>query len=190
MAVVGVDPGLNGAMALYDKTLGVVDVQDMPTFMATVNKKKRQRVDGVALLEYFRWAKDMGAELAVIEQVGGRPKQSASGAFVFGYTVGLVMMACTATRLPVETVTPVAWKKLLRVPGGKDADDNAIMQRADDMMPDFTHMWRGKQGGRKLDRAEAAMLAYYGETFALDSVRPLTDSEFRLVYEKALGNAA
>lgn len=189
MTCVGVDPGINGALALYDQNLGMLDLRDMPSFMQTVNKKKRARVDAVSLLEYMTWAKTMGADLVIIEAVGGRPKQSASSAFVFGYTVGLIMMAAISARLPIETVAPQAWKKLLRVPGGKEADDEAIMVRADDMMPEYRNMWRGPQGGRKLDRAEAAMLAYYGELFALDSIVPARlDSEFRLVYEKAMGD--
>ena len=190
MATVGVDPGIHGALCLYDRVLGVMDMQDMPSYMMTVNKKKRARVDPVALLEYFEYVKSLGAELVVIEAVGGRPKQSASGAFVFGYTAGLIMMACVATRLPIETVTPQVWKKLLKVPGGKKADDEAIMQRADEMMPECRHRWRGPRGGRMLDRAEAAMLAYYGDVHALPTADPNRQtSELRLVYDNALGDA-
>lgn len=177
-------------MVIYDRKSDYLEAFDIPTYMQTVGKKKRPRLDVPALHDLFDYAKLMGCELAIIEQVGGRPKQSASAAFVFGYVAGVLMDACFVSRIPVETVAPNTWKKLLRVPGGKAADDEMIMKRADDMMPTHCQKWRGPNGGRKLDRAEAAMLAYYGETFALDSIDPTKlDAEYRLVYQNATGNA-
>jgi hypothetical protein len=161
----------------------------MPAYLTTVGKKKRKRIDAVDLLRYFEEKALMNVDLVVIEEVGGRPKQSASGGFVFGYTVGLIMMASISSRIPVETVSPVVWKKMLRVPGGKFADDEKIMVRADEMMPRHRDKWRGPQGGRRLDRAEAAMIAYYGETYCLDKVTSRVGAEFNMVYRKALGDA-
>lgn len=184
MSVIGVDPGLGGALAHYNREQNILRVTSMPSWYMAVGKKTRKRIDAVALINYFELQKLMGAELVVIEAVGGRPKQSASSGFVFGYTVGLVYMACIAVRLPIETVPPTTWKKFLRVPG-KNIDPSAIIKRADELLPDHREQWRGPKGGLSLDRAEAAMLALFGEQYVINSIRPakMHDSEFKLVYE-------
>jgi len=163
MTSIGVDCGINGAMAYYDHANGLLQIEDMPTYKVTVNKSKRQRIDDLALLRYFEMAALKGADRVVIEQIWERPGQR--GMFVMGMVVGLVRMACISARLPIDEVPSATWKKILRVPGGANADDQLIIKRADDMLPTHSHMWRGIKGGRLLDRAEAAMLSYYGETF-------------------------
>ena len=92
MSVIGVDPGSGGALALYDAKNDALDITDMPTATVTIGKSRRMRIDAVSLLEYFEVAKLMGAELVIIEAVGGRPGQSGMNAFTFGYGVGLIYM--------------------------------------------------------------------------------------------------
>jgi hypothetical protein len=151
-------------MAYYDHRNGILHIEDMPTYRITVNKTKRNRIDDVALLTYFELTKLKGADRVVIEQLWERPGDR--GMFVMGLCFGLVRMACISVHLPVEEIPPQTWKKLLRVPGKSAADnDEAIVKRADDLLPTHRDKWRGPRGGRQLDRAEAAMLAYYGETF-------------------------
>lgn len=210
--VVGVDPGLYGAMARYDDSTGILDVTDMPIWYMTVGKKQRPRVDAVELAEYFDMQKMLGAELVLIEQVGGRPKQSASAAYVFGYTVGLIYMACIAARLPIETVPPQVWKKVLNVPGKRDgrkgADkpvyateqeaktakrefkkqvDGALIGRADEIFPNYRDVWRGPKGGFSLDRAEAALLAFYAGRYQVGKTKAVSirDPEWKMVYHNA-----
>jgi len=159
-----VDVGLGGALAYYDHVRSIMVIENMPVYKITVNKTKRNRVDDVALLNYFELAMLKGADRVVIEQLWERPGDR--GMFAMGLCAGLVRMACIAAKIPVEEVPPQTWKKLLRVPGkqsGKEPDQ-AIIERADDLLPTYRDMWRGPKGGRLLDRAEAAMLAYYGET--------------------------
>lgn len=164
MSIVGVDPGLHGAMAFYEPRTGLLEITDMPTFNMTVGARTRERIDAVALLEYFELAKMQGATLVVIEQVGGRPKQG--NMFPFGYSIGLLYMACIAARIPIEAVPSRTWKKLMRVPGKKD-DEGNIISRADELFPDHRNLWRGPKGGPKLDRAEAALIAKYAADFML-----------------------
>jgi len=153
-------------MAFYDHANGILEIRDMPVYKITVNKTKRNRVDDVELLTYFELAKLKGADLVVIEQLWERPGDR--GMFAMGMCAGLVRMACIAAKIPVEEIPPQTWKALLRVPGkrsGKEPDE-AIIERADDLLPTHRDKWRGPRGGRLLDRAEAAMLGYYGETIA------------------------
>jgi hypothetical protein len=150
-------------MAFYDRGRDILHVEDMPSYMITVNKKKRARIDDVALIRYFEMAQLKGADRVVIEQIWERPGQR--GMFIMGVCVGLIRMACISTGLPVDEVTPQVWKKLLKVPGKVDNNGEQIVNRADNLLPGHSDKWRGPKGGRLIDRAEAAMLAYYGEQF-------------------------
>jgi len=181
--VIGVDPGIGGALARYDGT--DMTIMDIPGYQMMVGRKTRRRIDAVELIDYFELQKAMGAELVIIEAVGARPRQS--GMFVFGYTVGLIYMACVAVKLPIETVPSQVWKRMLNVPGKGTGDPNAIMHRADEIMPQFSGLWRGPNGGKLMDRAEAAMLAYYGLKHALHGITQVNirDPEWWLAYKRA-----
>ena len=88
--VLGIDPGHSGAFAVYDTDAQRIStIEDMPTWFQTVGKKKRPRIDALALADMFDTYEMMGVDLIVLEAVGGRPAQSASAAFVFGYGLGL-----------------------------------------------------------------------------------------------------
>lgn len=193
MSVIGIDCGLHGAMADYDhETNTLLDITDIPAFNMVIKKKTRRRVDAVALINYFETRKMMGAKMVVIEAVGGRPKQSASAGFVLGYIVGLVYMACIAVRIPIETTPPQTWKKVMRVPGKyksgtliPDAED-MVISRADELMPEARDLWRGPKGGRRVDRAEAAILAKYGAEHLLRIQKPnMLRHETLMVYKNA-----
>lgn len=182
MSIIGVDPGLNGAIAHNDK--GVIEIIDMPTYEITIGKgkqtKTRKRIDAVALYEHMAYLKMYGVTLAVLEEVGGRPGESASGAFQFGWAAAMVYMACIALEIPIKSVKPGEWKKAMGVPGKKDgrgkdmtpedkkaadkAAEGMVIQRADEIMPQYRQLWRGPRGGMQLDRAEAALLSVYGAT--------------------------
>jgi hypothetical protein len=177
--VVGIDPGATGALAIFDTVTGLETIQDMPMWHQVVGKTTRPRVDTVQVADLFDVYAMLGVKLICMEAVGGRPRQSASAAFVFGYGVGLLMMAAIQSRIPVETVEPATWKKVMRCP----KDEEGIVQRADQMFPEFRAQFRGPKGGVKHDRAEAAMLAKYGADYLLRSIRP--DAEWRMTYMNA-----
>lgn len=199
MITIGVDPGSGGALAVYDaNTRKVLHIEDMPIFNMTINKKTRKRIDCVSLLEFLSSWQMAGCQLVMIEAVGGRPRQSASAAFVFGYGVGLIYALCVALRLPIETVPPQTWKRVLRVPGKAEKADKKtrefeamIVNRADELMPDARHMFRGVKLHRgkdvlKVDRAEAAMLAKYCGDYQLRiPSRPFLAVDTALAYQNA-----
>lgn len=189
--VLGVDPGLHGALALYSggqKT--VVQVWDMPTLNVIINRKERKRIHAAALADLTAGFKMMGVTLAVMEAVGGLPRQSASGAFVFGFATALVYMALVKEQIPVESVSSQIWKKTMRVPGkgfSSPATDRSInqiiVQRADELMPDAAHLWRGERGGLNVGRAEAGLIAKYGADVLLRGpVIKKFETEGRLAY--------
>lgn len=183
MKVVGIDPGATGALAVFDTDGGLETIYDMPRWNVVVGKTTRPRIDTVQLAELFDVFKMLDVRLVVIEAVGGRPKQSASAAYVFGFGVGLLMMAAIQSRIPIETVEPATWKKLMRMP----KDDQGIVARGDELFPAHRDQFRGPKGAAKHDRVEAAALAKYGADFLLRSIRP--DAEWRMVYMNAKAGA-
>lgn len=194
MSVIGIDPGSTGALANYDYRTGALTVTDIPAWHMPVGKKVRKRIDAVALLEYFEVQKMAGAQLVMIEAVGARPRQS--GMFVFGYGVGLIYMACIACKLPIETVSPTVWKKIMRVPGKRESKkegkndkehEAAIMSRTYECFPDYRGIFIGPKGGNKVDRAEASLLAKYAADYALGSTKTvdIRDPEWYLAYQQA-----
>lgn len=197
--VAGIDPGISGAVSIYcTDAKRVVSVEDIPTWWETIGKKKRQRIDTIGLVDLFDTMKMLGVELLILEAVGGRPKQSASAGFVFGYTVGLIYMSAMHAKIMVETVAPKEWKKLLRIPGkagGKTKEDKKqaqgdIIKRVAELFPDDVNLFKGPKGGYYMDRADAAMLSKFGGDFIWPQMQrnpaPLVrDDEWRLAYRNA-----
>ena len=194
MRVIGVDGGAKGAFAVYDAgSKRIQEIHDMPVFHMEINGKKRVRIDAVGVYELLSYQQMVGCQLVMIEAVGGRPAQSASAAFVFGYGIGMVYMACIALKLPIETVPARTWKGIMRMPGKKDTQgkkstekDGMIISRADELMPDARDMWRKPRGGFMVDRAEAACIAKYAGDHALRlDARPPLAVETLLAYQNA-----
>lgn len=187
MLVLGIDPGTSGAFAVYDPATRslVGEVVDVPIWYQVVGKKRRPRVDALAIADMFDTYELMGVALVCMEAVGGRARQSAAHAFTFGYGVGIIYMAAFYSGIPIETIPPTTWKPALQVPGKARADDSAILARADELFPDDRHQFRGPKGGKLIDRAEAAMIAKFGGDIVLRTkdVRAVTD--IRAVYKGA-----
>lgn len=185
--VLGIDPGTGGALAVYDTvTRDVVgEIQDVPVWFQTVGKRKRKRVDTLALADMMDTFVLMGVELIVIEAVGGYGGQSTIGAFAFGYTVGVIYMASFYSGIAMDSVPPNTWKPAMNVPGKQKADDTAILQRANEVFPNARHQFTTARGGKRVDRAEAALIAKYGGDFILPHAPVKTDLERRLGYRHA-----
>lgn len=177
--VLGIDPGATGALALLNAVAGTLTILDMPTWQQTIGKKRRARIDAVELMNYLHLLKGMGAQVALIEQVGGRPRQSASAAFTFGYGFGLLYMGCINVGLPIETVPPMTWKRLMRCP----KEGEGIARRADELFPSYRPLFRGPRGGVMDGRAEAAILALFGAQHM--SLQLKADVEARIAYQLA-----
>lgn len=158
MILVAIDPGLQGAFALYDTQRVSMHIVDMPTAaVGRSAKKDKTIVDFAATNALLAAYRDIGATHLVIEEVGGRPGQGASAAFSFGFGAGGLHSAAQMLGYSIEPVTPVKWKGDMRCPSDSS---KAIRARATQLMPAHAHLWPlAKHDGR----AEAAMLALWGE---------------------------
>lgn len=161
MIVCGIDPGLTGALALYDTmSQRIAAWMDVPTEKVTISGSKRTR-----LLEDDLWIGALNllraadCKLGVIEGVQGYKDQSASASFQFGYVVGSVKMAVRPYLTRLETANSAVWKIQFQVP----TDDKGILACARHHFPTAPDSyWMGPRGGVKHDRCEAALLAKYG----------------------------
>lgn len=153
--ILGIDPGVSGALALYDPEGGLLDVHDMPVSERRMsNKKVKRSVDPYELSRLIDcWSKSLG--LAVIEQVGTRPGEGAVGAFSFGESFGVIRGVCCAHFIRVELVTPAVWKRAMGVKGDKDES----RARASQLLPRSAGYWPLKKHD---GRAEAALIAMHG----------------------------
>ncbi len=153
--ILGVDPGLNGALAFFDVRAGVVTVHDMPTIASGV--KSKRVVDEAALARLFNGTEAISH--AFVEKVGAMPGNGSVSMFGFGVSYGLVRGVLAANFVPITLVPPQTWKSKLGVPASKEG----ARARASQLLPAFSHLWPlVKHDGR----AEAALIAYYGVVHA------------------------
>jgi len=154
--ILGVDPGLNGALAFFDVGAGSITVNDMPTIEAGV--KSKRVVDEAALAKLIDGFGGV-IEHAFVEKVGAMPGNGAVSMFGFGVSYGLVRGVLAANFIPITLVPPQTWKSRLGVPASKEG----ARARASQLLPAFSHLWPlVKHDGR----AEAALIAYYGVVHA------------------------
>lgn len=151
----GIDPGLSGALALYDLNTGELNTGPMPTLKAGTGSKRV--IDEASIAKIIdNWSNNIIK--VVIEKVHAMPKQGVTSTFNFGMGYGLVKGIIVANFIPIEYVTPQKWKKILRVPASKDG----ARERASQMFPLYSDQWKLK---KEDGRAEAAMIAYYGAKY-------------------------
>lgn len=147
-AILGIDPGLSGALALYDVD-GSLEVIDIPTLQL-----KKRIIDEYALARIIDdWS--VRTREVWLEQVGVRPGEGAVGAFSFGRGYGLIRGLCAASFLSIIDVTPATWKRSLNVSGDKDAS----RAKASSLFPRHAGYWPLKKHD---GRAEAALIALHG----------------------------
>ena len=147
MIVLGIDPGVSGAWAVYDTTTATIFAADAPT----VGKD----LDAATFADEIRkWAPDA----AVIERVGSMPGQGVASTFKFGCAYGMAQGVIAAHAIPVTFVAPSKWKRHF----GLSADKEESRARALQLWPSRSDLFQRKKDH---GRAEAALLAkYYAET--------------------------
>ena len=155
MIFIGIDPGLNGAIAFLDTEKGHLSVVDMPVLELIRNGKAKREVSAHGLSSVFTLAENVSH--AVLERVGAMPGQGVTSVFSFGRSVGLVEGVLAARGITASIVTPQAWQKAAGVRGGKDGS----RQRAMELFPNYAGLFaRKKDDGR----ADAACMAWYAAT--------------------------
>lgn len=151
MIIIGIDPGLSGAFAVYSGDR-LLHVEDLPVLEFKRNGKNKRDLDVSRLAKRIQgWAPSK----AIVEKVGAMPGQGVSSVFSFGKTYGAILGILGALEVPVDLVAPQVWKKKLGVPAGKDG----ARARASQLIPAGAEFWPLKKHD---GRAESALIAYYG----------------------------
>ena len=148
MRVIGIDPGITGALVLLEDGMPIEWIH-----MPTVKLAKSSRVNAVALAEFFK----QECDLVVIEQVHAMPKQGVSSMFSFGHAAGTIAGVLGALQLPYMYVTPQAWKKHYNLIG-KDKD--AARTRAIQHWPHWRDLDKKIKGQALADAALIGMFRY------------------------------
>ena len=157
MLIIGIDPGISGAICFFEN--GVIkDIIDMPV-MAEGKKNKRQ-VNGSQLYnEIVIRIKNFPKKdiFVVVEQVSAMPGQGVTSMFNFGQSFGVIKGICSAMQLPIYFVRPAKWKKhfnLLKTE--KDASRSKVIE----IFPYISSKLSRKKDSNK---ADAILLASYFE---------------------------
>jgi crossover junction endodeoxyribonuclease RuvC len=147
-AVLGIDVGLSGALALYRDAAWTF--LDMPV----VGDSKHHEINGA---EICRWLREHWPDHAFVEYAAARPGQGVSSMFRFGCSYGGIKMALTACGVPFTVITPAKWKPAVGIATGSDKESSRL--RALQLFPG-----EAANLARKRDhaRADAMLLAYYG----------------------------
>lgn len=151
MLTLGIDPGLTGAVAVLDADGQPELVADLPV----IRDCSLAWIDGAALQSMLLDALRGRPCRAILERVSSSPQQGVASAFTFGVGFGSILATLQTLRLPLELVTPAAWKAAM----GLSRDKRASLDKARLLFP-TTDLHLQKHDGR----AEALLLAYYSQT--------------------------
>jgi hypothetical protein len=151
--IIGIDPGLTGAVAV----LGTTDVMvwDTPTVKLNGPRRARREYD----LHQMRavmvpWQR---RGFAYIEATHAMPKQGVCSMWTMGYGVGVWEGLLAALEIPWARVRPQRWQRemLADTPKGKDASRLVAMR----LFPQMADLLRRKQDH---GRADALLIAAWG----------------------------
>ena len=157
MKILGIDPGLSGAIAVLEDTK-VLGLFDMPV-MAEGKKNKRQ-LNSAQLVSIIKESTKPDAETAVVvEQVNAMPGQGVTSMFNFGQTFGAIKGVCAALELPIFFVRPSKWKKHFElINSSKDSSRTKVIE----MYPSLSSQLAKK---KDVNKSDAILIArFYTET--------------------------
>ncbi|HEV2225047.1 MAG TPA: hypothetical protein VGR84_18795 [Candidatus Acidoferrales bacterium] len=154
MTILGIDPGLSGAVCVRsESSSSVIEVWNLPTLVIERGGKKKRTLDADALASNVASIGEI--EMAYVELSGSMPGQGVSSTFAYGMCFGQILGILAALKVPRTFVSAARWKRALRVPAAKDG----ARKRASELMPSAAHFWPlSKDHGR----AEAALIAWWG----------------------------
>ena len=113
--VIGIDPGIAGAIALVTAAGDLIDVADMPVLRDGSGGRAAVNAPLLAVL-LARWP----AQTVFCEFVSARPGEGPTGAFSFGRSRGVIEGVCAVLGLPIRFLTPPTWKRVVGIRPSKD----------------------------------------------------------------------
>ena len=146
MIVFGIDPGVSGALSIYENKK-LKEVIDMPTM--SEGKKNKKQINAAQLsLEIKQRINGSSETAVVIEHVTAMPGQGVTSMFNFGQSFGVIKGICSALTMPIYFVRPVKWKKHFNLIG---SSKDASRTKAIELFPSFSNDMAKKKDANKAD---------------------------------------
>ncbi len=134
MIVFGIDPGVSGALSIYEHKK-LKEVIDMPTM--SEGKKNKKQINAAQLASEIKERVNGSEDVAVvIEHVSAMPGQGVTSMFNFGQSFGVIKGICSALTLPIYFIRPVKWKKHFNLIG---SSKDASRTKATELFPNFSN---------------------------------------------------
>ncbi len=157
MKIIGIDPGLSGAIAIMENNK-VLNIFDMPVM--SEGKKNKRQLNSAQLVNLLRENILENEEVAVVvEQVNAMPGQGVTSMFNFGQTFGAIKGMCAALGYPIFFVRPSKWKKHFEL---INSSKDSSRTKAIEMYP----LLSGELSKKKdVNKSDAILIArFYSET--------------------------
>ena len=164
MKIIGIDPGLSGAIAIL-KDSKVLNLFDMPVM--SEGKKNKRQLNSAQLVNIIKENTDKNDEIAVVvEQVNAMPGQGVTSMFNFGQTFGAIKGISAALNLPIYFVRPSKWKKHFDL---INSSKDASRTKAIEMYPSMAENLSKK---KDVNKSDAILIArFFSETGFKDDLK-------------------
>ena len=153
MIVIGIDPGITGAISILENSK-VIEVHETPTMID--GKKNKRQVNGAQITNIIKkWLNKDKEVIVVVEHVNAMPGQGVTSMFNFGQSFGVIKGICSALSLPIYFVRPTKWKKHFNlIKTNKDASRTKVIE----VFPEISGQLSRKKDSNK---ADAILIALY-----------------------------
>jgi len=148
--VLGIDPGLKGALAFYVPASKELSFYDMPLRKNSISKKN---VINIPTLNRTIGLYASGINFAAIEDVASMPNDGVVSAFRFGFGTGILHGVVAAHGIKIVPIKAGVWKSAL----GLDRVKANSIALAKKLFPDNAAQFTKSKDGR----AEAALIAHF-----------------------------
>ena len=157
MKIIGIDPGLSGAIAVLENNK-VLNIFDIPVM--SEGKKNKRQLNSALLVDLLKENINKEEEVVVVvEQVNAMPGQGVTSMFNFGQTFGAIKGICAALDLPIFLVRPSKWKKHFDlINSSKDSSRTKVIE----MYPSLSSQLSKK---KDVNKSDAILIArFHNET--------------------------
>ena len=157
MKIIGIDPGLSGAIAILENNK-VLNIFDIPVM--SEGKKNKRQLNSALMVNLLKENINKEEEVVVVvEQVNAMPGQGVTSMFNFGQTFGAIKGICAALDLPIFLVRPSKWKKHFDlINSSKDSSRTKVIE----MYPSLSSQLSKK---KDVNKSDAILIArFYNET--------------------------
>tara|TARA_B100000575_G_C23015836_1_gene585015 strand:+ start:290 stop:781 length:492 start_codon:yes stop_codon:yes gene_type:complete len=161
MKIIGIDPGLSGAIAVL-KNNKVINIFDIPVM--SEGKKNKRQLNSALLVNLLKENINPHEEVTVVvEQVNAMPGQGVTSMFNFGQTFGALKGICAALELPIFFVRPSKWKKHFEL---INSSKDASRTKAIEMYPKLSNQLSKK---KDVNKSDAILIArFFSDTRLLE----------------------